>query len=85
MMDNQTESPWYIFINGGDRMYLLGKDGGYLTENSKEMAMAFKEKINAIEDVERRGLERLATIRKVSAAVTSQYNSICCKKRKAVE
>lgn len=24
-----TESPYYIFMNGGDKMYVLGKTGQY--------------------------------------------------------
>lgn len=35
MNDIQTESPYYIFINGGDKMYVLGKTGQYEEELSK--------------------------------------------------
>lgn len=69
MNDIQAESPWYIFISGGDRMYLLGNDGRYLIENVKDEAMTFIEKIDAIKYVEKHGLTRLATIRRISAAV----------------
>lgn len=69
MIGKPAESPWYIFISGGDRMYLLGDDGGYLTEYDKDAAMKFVDKLDAIIYVERRGLQRLATIRRVSAAV----------------
>ena len=58
-----TESPYYIFMNGGDKMYVLGKTGQYETELSK--AVTFTEKLDAIIYVEKHGYERLATIRKV--------------------
>lgn len=28
MNEIQAELSWYAFMNGGDRMYRLGKDGG---------------------------------------------------------
>lgn len=65
MNEIQAESPWYIFISGGDKMYLLGKDGKYLIDNKASEAMTFKEKIEAIKYLEKHGLTRLATIRKV--------------------
>lgn len=58
------ESPYYIFMNGGDKMYVLGKTGEYQTELAD--AMAFTEKIDAIIYVEKHGYERIATVRKVS-------------------
>lgn len=58
-----TESPYYIFMNGGDKMYVLGKTGQYEEELSK--AMTFAEKFDAIVYVEKHGYERIATIRKV--------------------
>ena len=58
-----TESPYYIFMNGGDKMYVLGRTGQYETELSN--AMTFIEKIDAIIYVEKHGYERIATIRKV--------------------
>lgn len=58
-----TETPYYIFMNGGEKMYVLGKTGQYETELSK--AMAFAEKLDAIVYVEKHGYERIATIRKV--------------------
>lgn len=58
-----TESPYYIFMNGGDKMYVLGKTGQYETELSE--AMTFTEKLDAIVYIEKHGYERIATIRKV--------------------
>lgn len=58
------ESPYYIFMNGGDKMYVLGKTGQYETKLSE--AMTFTEKIDAIIYVEKHGYERLATVRKIT-------------------
>lgn len=63
MNDVVTESPYYIFMNGGDKMYVLGRTGQYETELSN--AMTFTEKIDAIIYVEKHGYERISTIRKV--------------------
>lgn len=63
MNDVVTESPYYIFMNGGDKMYVLGKTGQYETELTK--AMTFTEKIDAIIYVEKHGYEKIATIRMV--------------------
>ena len=63
MSDIQTESPYYIFINGGDKMYVLGKTGRYETDLSE--AMTFTEKYDAIVYIEKHGYERIATIRRV--------------------
>ena len=63
MNDIVTESPYYIFMNGGDKMYVLGKTGQYQTE--LENAMTFNDKLDAIIYVEKHGYEKLATIRKV--------------------
>ena len=63
MNDVVTESPYYIFMNGGDKMYVLGRTGQYEIELSN--AMTFTEKIDAIIYVEKHGYERIATIRKV--------------------
>lgn len=65
MNDVVTESPYYIFMNGGDKMYVLGKTGQYETELSE--AMTFTEKIDAIIYVEKHGYQRIATIRKVAS------------------
>lgn len=65
IIDNQTNSPYYIFLNGGERMYLLGSDGKYLEYNNVDEAMTFNDIIDAVTYVEKRGLQRLATIRKV--------------------
>lgn len=58
-----TESLYYIFMNGGDKMYVLGKTGQYEEELSK--AMTFIDELDAIIYVEKHGYERIATIRKV--------------------
>lgn len=50
-------------MNGGDKMYVLGRTGQYETELSK--AMTFTDKMDAIVYVEKHGYERIATIRKV--------------------
>lgn len=63
MSDGTTESPYYIFMNGGDKMYVLGKTGQY--ETNLNEAMTFTEKLDAIIHVEKHGYERISTIRKV--------------------
>lgn len=60
-----VESPYYIFMNGGDKMYILGKTGQYETDLSE--AMTFTDKLDAIIYVEKHGYERIATIRRVKA------------------
>ena len=66
MSDIQTESPYYIFINGGEKMYVLGKTGRY--ETALYEAMTFTEKYDAIVYIEKHGYQRIATIRKVKSA-----------------
>jgi len=63
MNDGIAESPYYIFMNGGDKMYVLGKTGQYETDLND--AMTFTEKLDAIIYVEKHGYERIATIRRV--------------------
>ena len=46
-------------------MYLLGSDGKYLEDNNADEAMSFSDIIDAVTYVEKRGLQRLETIRKV--------------------
>lgn len=58
-----NESPYYIFMNGGDKMYVLGRTGQY-EENLSE-AMSFTDKYDAIVYVEKHGYQRIATIRRV--------------------
>ena len=58
-----TESPYYIFMNGGDKMYVLGRTGQYEEELSK--AMTFTDKLDAIIYVEKHGYQKIASIRKV--------------------
>ena len=67
MNDIQMESPYYIFINGGDKMYVLGKTGRYETALSE--AMTFADKYDAILYVEKHGYQRIATIRRVKIAI----------------
>lgn len=62
-----TGSPYYIFMNGGDKMYILGKTGQYEEELSK--GMAFSDKMDAIIYVEKHGYQKIATIRKVGKRV----------------
>jgi len=64
MIKNKTTSPYYIFINGGDGIYVLGKTGDY--ETNLNEAVSSTEKISAIMYVEKYGLEKIATIRKVA-------------------
>ncbi|MBO5020914.1 MAG: hypothetical protein J6D52_09655 [Clostridia bacterium] len=66
MSDVETESPYYIFMNGGDKMYVLGKTGQYETDLSE--AMSFTDKLDAIIYVEKHGYQKIATIRKVKRA-----------------
>lgn len=65
MKKTLVESPYYIFMNGGDKMYVLGRTGQYETELSK--GMTFNDKLDAIIYIEKHGYERLATIRRVKA------------------
>ena len=58
-----NESPYYIFMNGGDKIYVLGRTGQY-EENLSE-AMSFTDKYDAIVYVEKHGYQRIATIRRV--------------------
>lgn len=47
-------------------MYLLGSDGKYLEDNNADEAMTFNDIIDAVTYVEKRVLQRLATIRRVN-------------------
>ena len=64
-VDSKTNLPYYIFVNNGDRLYLLGKDGNYLEDNNSSEAMTFNDIIDAAVYIEKHGLQRIATIRKV--------------------
>ena len=64
IIDNNANSPYYIFVNGGDRMFLLGSDGKYLEDNDASEAMTFNDILDAVTYVEKHGLQRLATIRR---------------------
>jgi len=72
---DKKESPYYIFVSGGDRIYLLGKDGKYLEENIAREAMSFNDIIDAVTYIEKKGLQRLATIRRVKQSYTGAYLS----------
>ena len=63
MSETSSSSPYYIFINGGDKIYVLGKTGDYETNLTE--AVSFNDKLSAIMYVEKYGLEKIATIRKV--------------------
>ena len=65
IIDNNANSPYYIFVNGGDKMFLLGSDGKYLEDNDASEAMTFNDILDAVTYVEKHGLQRLTTIRKV--------------------
>ena len=67
MNNTVKESPYYIFMNGGDKMYVLGKTGQYEEELSK--AMTFSDKYDAIVYIEKHGYQKIATIRKVGKRV----------------
>lgn len=65
MTNEHNKSTYYIFVNGGDKIYLLGSDGNYLQEYNADEAMQFGEKIDAVIYIEKHGLEKIATVRKV--------------------
>lgn len=54
---------YYIFIDSGDQAYLLGLRGDYVT--SIEEAMWFSDVLEAKLYVDRHGLERITTVRKI--------------------
>ena len=54
---------YYIFIDSGDRIYLLGIHGEYVTRI--EDAMWFGGILDAKIYVDKHGLERITTVRKV--------------------
>ena len=64
MSENKSSSPYYIFINGGDGIYVLGKTRDY--EINLIEAVSFTEKLSAIAYVEKYCHEKIATIRKVA-------------------
>lgn len=55
---------YYIFIDAGDQVFLLGSYGDYVTHI--EEAMWFSDGLEAKLYVERRGLERITAVRKIS-------------------
>lgn len=54
---------YYIFIDSGDQVYLLGLHGEYVT--CIEDAMWFDDVLQAKIYVDKHGLERITTVRKV--------------------
>ena len=54
---------YYIFIDAGDQIYLLGLHGEYVIHI--EDAMWFSDVFEAKLYVERHGLERITTVRKI--------------------
>lgn len=55
---------YYIFIDAGDQVFLLGSHGDYVTHI--EETMWFSDVLEAKLYVERRGLERITAVRKIS-------------------
>ena len=68
-IDKQKNSLYCIYINGGDRTFLLGHDGSYLIDNDLDKAMEFCDVIDAATFIEKHGLQRLANIRKMNIKV----------------
>lgn len=54
---------YYIFIDSGDQIYLLGLHGEYVTRI--ENAMWFADILEAKVYVDKHGLERITTVRKI--------------------
>ena len=54
---------YYIFVDSGDQVYLLGLHGEYVTRI--EDAMWFGDILEAKVYVDKHGLERITTVRKV--------------------
>ena len=68
-IDKQKNSLYCIYINGGDRTFLLGHDGSYLIDNNLEKAMEFYDVIDAVTYIEKHGLQRMANVRKMNIKV----------------
>lgn len=60
-MTEHTNSPYYIFIICGDVPMVIGKTGQYVRKIKN--ALAFENKIDALEYVDRHGYDRIATVR----------------------
>ncbi len=60
----EIKPSYYIFMDGGDGLYVIGKTGGYETELSK--AMTFEDKLDAIIYVEKHGYQKIARIRHIN-------------------
>lgn len=59
MENTIVKSPYYIFMNGGDKMYVLGKTGRY--ETALYEAMTFTEnmmQLFILKNMDIRGLQR---------------------------
>ncbi len=63
---SKEKSPYYIFINSGDSLYVLSKTGEYETNLSN--ALPFDDKLETIMYVEKYGYQKIATIRRVHRA-----------------
>ena len=62
-MSEQTNTPYYIFIICGDVPMMIGKTGQYVRKFKN--ALAFTNKIDALEYVDRHGYNRIATVRQI--------------------
>ncbi len=65
-MNEETKenlSPYYIFLDGGSKWFLLGQAETY--EETLDKAVSFEDKLDAILHMEKHGLQKIATIRKV--------------------
>lgn len=61
MNEASVGSPYYIFMDGGDNMYVLRRTGKYETDLSE--AMTFADKLDAIIYVKKHGYQSIATKR----------------------
>ena len=58
-----TDNPYYIFIIWFDVPMIVGKTGQYVRMFKK--AMSFKNKLDALEYVDRHGLNGMVTLRQI--------------------
>ena len=63
MNETHDKPQYYIFMDSGERLYLLGTDGKYETDISE--AISFDDKLDAIIYVEKHGFDKIASIRQV--------------------
>lgn len=62
-MTEKNKSPYYIFIICGDVPMMIGKTGQYVRKFKN--ALAFTNKIDALEYVDRHGYNSIATVRTI--------------------